>query len=100
MAVTLILGFVLGCVSGSLFQMWRTGGVEKKNAREVSNLRTAASETFVSSGDSKPPVKEKDAVQRRTVLIQGPVTYKRKWAHPRFSPLGASDWNAWPEGKS
>ena len=98
LAVALILGFVLGCFSGSLFQMWRTGSFEKKTAREVSNLRTAASETFVSSGASKPPVNKKDAAQRRNVLVQGPVTYKRKWAQPRFSPLGASDWNAWPEG--
>ena len=33
----------------------------------------------------------------RSVAVQGPVTYKRRWQSPRFHPLPEHDWGAWSD---
>ncbi len=37
-------------------------------------------------------------VRRRTVLVQGPSTYKFWWKKPEFRALAVQEHGAWPEG--
>jgi hypothetical protein len=108
MGLALMLGLVLGMFCGWKLHKWcledEKDVAEQAAAKEAAEAAgeatpTAAEEAAEAAGEAAPtaPTATGEANRKKDQRVQGPVTYRRDLAQPRYQPLAGWQWGATEE---